>query len=86
MTTGQYNHIVMTMVTKVGAGDFKAKCLALLDEVARTGRELIVTKRGRPVAKVVPIDDVAPIRGSVVHCDDLLAPAVDDDDWNMNRS
>ena len=33
------------------AGEFKAKCLALLDEVSITGEELIVTKRGKPVAK-----------------------------------
>jgi prevent-host-death family protein len=38
----------------VKASEFKAKCLALLDEVERTGKTLIVTKNGRPVAEVVP--------------------------------
>ncbi len=40
----------------IAAGRFKARCLALLDEVAETGLPLIVTKRGRPVAKLVPIE------------------------------
>ncbi|MGI8745916.1 MAG: type II toxin-antitoxin system Phd/YefM family antitoxin [Bryobacteraceae bacterium] len=43
------------MITKVPAGQFKAKCLALLDEVADHRIELVVTKRGKPVAKLVSI-------------------------------
>ena len=35
--------------------EFKAKCLRLLDEVAERGDTLIITKRGRPIAKVVPM-------------------------------
>lgn len=38
----------------IGAGEFKAKCLQLMDEVNRQGIELIITKRGQPVAKLVP--------------------------------
>ena len=38
----------------LAAGEFKATCLALMDEVAATGREVIITKRGKPVAKLVP--------------------------------
>ena len=45
--------------------EFKAKCLHLLDQVARQGDSLVITKRGRPVARVVPISSVAkPLRGS----------------------
>jgi prevent-host-death family protein len=48
----------MTMMPKqIGAGDFKAKCLHLLDEVAQSRTPLVITKRGRPVAKLVPVDD-----------------------------
>ncbi len=36
------------------ASEFKAKCLALLDEVERTGDVLIITKKGKPVAEVRP--------------------------------
>ena len=51
-------HILMTMSTtdkQIAAGKFKAECLALLDRVAETGESLVVTKRGRPVARIVPI-------------------------------
>jgi prevent-host-death family protein len=44
----------MSMATKtVPAGQFKQGCLALLDEVANDGIEILVTKRGRPVARIV---------------------------------
>lgn len=40
----------------VPAGKFEERCLALLDQVSETGISIVVTKRGRPVARVVPID------------------------------
>lgn len=47
--------IVMTMVTKtMPASEFKAKCLALMDEVARTGEPVVITKNGKPVAQLAP--------------------------------
>jgi prevent-host-death family protein len=64
-------------MTQITASQFKARCLALLDEIADGGGELIVTKRGRPVAKVVPVDDDVPLRGSVtyhVSDEELIAP------------
>jgi prevent-host-death family protein len=39
----------------INASDFKAKCLSLLDEVARSGQGLTILKRGKPVAQVVPV-------------------------------
>lgn len=41
----------------VSASVFKERCLALLDQVQMTGVPLVVTKRGRPVAKVVPLEE-----------------------------
>jgi prevent-host-death family protein len=38
----------------IKASEFKAKCLALLDEVERTGGRLVITKKGKPVAELVP--------------------------------
>lgn len=38
----------------VKASEFKAKCLALMDQVARTGEAILVTKNGRPVAELHP--------------------------------
>lgn len=61
---------------EISASQFKARCLALLDEVAESGAELVVTKHGRPVARVAPIDD-ASLHGSVeqlVVDDELVAP------------
>jgi len=77
----------MTMDTKneIAAGEFKAQCLALLDEVAETGKEIIVTKRGKPVAKVVPIEPPKSLEGSVTILGDIISPAFDEDDWEMNR-
>jgi prevent-host-death family protein len=68
----------MTIVMPtIPAGRFKAECLALLDDVARTGEEIVVTKRGRPVARVVAIEAPSQLKGSVtfhVSDDELIAP------------
>ncbi len=61
----------------ISASQFKAQCLSLLDDVALTGEELVVTKRGRPIARVVAIDEPKPLAGSVafhVSDEELLAP------------
>jgi prevent-host-death family protein len=47
----------MTM-KKIAAGEFKARCLTLMEDVRSTREPLIITKRGKPVAKLVPADDV----------------------------
>ena len=48
----------------IPAGEFKAKCLKLMDEVNETGMPIIITKRGRPVSRLVPADQQnAGIRG-----------------------
>lgn len=75
----------MTMVMEtISASEFKARCLALLDGVAEGG-EIVVTKRGKPVAKVVPVDpiDRSSLRGSVtqlVSDEGLIAPL--DEAWS----
>jgi prevent-host-death family protein len=40
----------------IAAGKFKASCLGLLDEVQRERKEIVITKRGKPVARIVPIE------------------------------
>lgn len=55
----------MGSAREVPAGKFKDGCLALLDEVAASGVSIVVTKRGRPVAKVVPIEPPPSLEGSV---------------------
>lgn len=69
----------------VPAGEFKVHCLALLDKVARTRQALIVTKRGKPVAKVVPTEAQKPgkLLGSVKFHGDIVAPILDK--WEVER-
>ena len=42
------------MTRMMKASEFKAKCLAIMDEVARTGEGVLITKNGKPVAELVP--------------------------------
>lgn len=46
----------------IAAGEFKARCLRLMDEVQETGVPIVVTKRGRPVSRLVPVE---PPRGAI---------------------
>lgn len=70
----------MKVTSKViGAAEFKARCLDLMDRVARTKQPLTVTKRGKPVVQVVP---AAPqsrslfgaMKGTVLRADDIVSP------------
>ncbi len=47
----------------IGAAEFKAKCLGLIDEVAKDHKSLVITKRGKPLARLVPIEDWTSMRG-----------------------
>jgi prevent-host-death family protein len=42
---------------KIAAAEFKAHCLAVMNEVSQSGRPIVITKHGKPVVKVVPADD-----------------------------
>jgi prevent-host-death family protein len=42
------------MTKSIKASEFKAKCLSLIDEVSNTGQSVIVTKRGKPRAELIP--------------------------------
>jgi prevent-host-death family protein len=78
--------MTMVMPRSITASRFKAQCLGLLDDVAATGDEIVVTKHGRPVARVVAISEAEPLLGSVsfeVSDDELIAPL--DADWDAAR-
>ena len=68
------------MSVAIPAGEFKARCLKLLDEVAATGEPLVITKHGRAVAKLVPMPPAkglfGALAGSVLAEDDLISPLV----------
>ena len=78
---------------QMAAGEFKAKCLGIMDEVNETGRPLVVTKRGEPVIKIVPfrndkkrsdflgrLEGIIKINGDP---DDLVKPIFPLEDWDM---
>ncbi len=63
----------------VKASEFKAKCLQMMDEVAATGREIVITKYGRPVSRLVPCREkpqsVFGVDRDVIHVHgDLIEP------------
>lgn len=65
----------------IAASRFKAQCLALLDEVADTGQGLVITKRGKPVARLIPLEPPESLEGSVtflVSDEEFIAPLYPD--------
>lgn len=65
---------------RISAGKFKAKCLRLMDEVRSRREEVVITKRGKPVARLVPFDErPTPIYGcmksTVTILGDIVSPA-----------
>jgi len=64
----------------VKASEFKAKCLRLMDQVNESGHEIIITKNGKPVYRLVPYrkkpDSLFGLHeGKIDSKDDLIAPA-----------
>jgi len=61
------------------AGEFKAKCLTVMDEVAETGAPVVITKRGRPVAQLCPVRPkpksiVGAMKGRIKILGDIISP------------
>ena len=80
----------MTMVMNtqtIPAGEFKAKCLRLLDEVQQRRKEIIVTKRGKPVARLVPVKGAKPqIFGRLAGTARTLGDIINlDEPWNAEQ-
>lgn len=73
-------------VEEVAVSDFKARCLAILERVRATGRPVLVTKRGRPLAQILPPPKPMPpnppfgcMEGTAWEVADIVQPL--DDDW-----
>ena len=73
----------MGMPQSIGAGEFKAKCLQLLDEVAASREPLVITKFGNPVAQIIPMPPAVELRGAlkgtVLYEGDIVSPL--ENDW-----
>jgi len=76
---------------EVAISEFKAKCLALLEEVQKTKKPLRVTRFGKPVADVVPptparsSDWIGSMKGKSKILGDIISPASDESDWEVLR-
>ncbi len=80
--------MLATVVWTISATQFKARCLALLDEVAESGQPLVVTKHGKPVARVEPLQPAPSLRGSVTYLvsdEELIAPLLIEWDATKGR-
>jgi prevent-host-death family protein len=77
---------------EMGAGEFKTHCLAVMDEVQAKREPVVITKRGKPVAKLVPVEHETkqdPIFGFlqdkiwiIGDPDELVKPIVPEEDWS----
>lgn len=70
----------------IAAGKFKAECLALLDDVHDHGEEVVITKRGKVMAKLVPVQNKRPhsilglMKGRFKIVGDIMEPTMTDED------
>jgi prevent-host-death family protein len=75
---------------KMAAGSFKTNCLAVMDEVQSRHETVVITKHGKPVAKLVPVntdkDEIYDfLAGKGVVNGDIVSPAVSPDEWGELR-
>ena len=77
------------MTKTIKASEFKAKCLALMDEVARTGDRFVITKNGQPVAEFGPHKSKTKkspfgiLKDELVIAGDIMSPI--DVEWDAMR-
>lgn len=76
----------------VSVSEFKATCLALLQKVRRTGQPILITRRGEPIAQVIPplpaerpADWIGSMRGTGRILGDIVSPVMDESDWEAAR-
>lgn len=75
----------------MGAAEFKAKCLRVIDKMNRDHEPVTITKRGKPVAVLSPVKTDEPqsiwgaMRGTVLRYDDPFAPAINPEAWDAIR-
>jgi prevent-host-death family protein len=79
-------------VKEVAISEFKAKCLALLEQVRKTRQPIRVTRHGKPVAEIIPpspVQDrsawIGSMKGKMEILGDIISPAADEDEWEVLR-
>lgn len=81
--------LLMLKSREIGATDFKARCLELMDEVERLGIEIVITKHRKPVARLVPARPVSAgfvgsMKGMAKILGDIVSPI--DVEWEADES
>ena len=85
-------HIDWSYMWTISASEFKAKCLAILDEVNHTGESLVITKHGKPVAQVSPAFETkarypqAELSGTVETVGDIIEPVLPSEEWDAEQA
>lgn len=72
------------------AGEFKARCLQVMEQVSRTRRSVTITKRGRPVARLVPLENDAEsfldsLRDRIMIAGDVAKSATSPEAWETEK-
>jgi prevent-host-death family protein len=77
---------------EIAISEFKAKCLALLEQVCKTKEPLRITRFGKPIAEVIPpavVMDreqwIGSMKNSIHILGDIVSPANDEDEWEALR-
>jgi prevent-host-death family protein len=75
-------------IESMSISEFKATCLAVLERVRKSGRPLLITRRGKPIAEITPPSPgaageewIGAMRGSARITGDLVTPVVSSDEW-----
>ena len=81
----------MLVMKEIAISEFKAKCLAIVEQVQKTKRPIQITKYGKPVARLGPPDPTPPkelfgfMKGKMKIVGDIVSPASDPEDWEALR-
>jgi prevent-host-death family protein len=86
------NHGLIAAMETVPISQFKARCLAILARVQKTGHPILVTRFGKPMAEVIPPPSavrperwLGSLEGSVQIIGDIVSPTTTGDDWEALR-
>ena len=86
------DHGLIAAMETIPVSQFKARCLAILAKVQKTGQPILVTRFGEPMAEVIPPPSPArpdrwlgSLEGSVQIIGDIVSPTTTEDDWEALR-
>jgi prevent-host-death family protein len=82
--------VIWSDMKKIAAGKFKAQCLKVMEQVRTTREPVLITKRGQPLAKLVPAEKLSDnfigrLEGIFTIVGDIESPIVPLEDWDALR-